>query len=115
MYMGYHRLMERDGFVMDGRRIQYRGAHAPPNKNRFGIVVMGWNNHPDHPEWGWTDKQWNHLIFSELPYWARRFPNASICGHNQTKATLCPGLTLRTELLDRGWDKPERLLEGRLF
>jgi hypothetical protein len=114
LFSGYHRIVERDGFVMDGRRIQFRGAHAPPNKNRLGIVCVGWNGHPKHNAWAWTEKQWQALIY-ELTYWGDRLPNAFICGHNQTKATLCPGVNLRLELIDRGYPEPDRLLEGRIY
>lgn len=112
--IGYHRYIEHDGFVMDGRRIQVRGAHAPPNANRLGICVAGWNGNMEHPEWAWSERQWQSLI-NEMYYWGDRLPNLLWCGHNQTKATLCPGLNLRNELIDRGFDQPERLMEGRIF
>lgn len=129
MFSGYHRIMERDGFVMDGRRIQFRGAHAPPNSNRLGLLVLGWNEdlaHRDmsnsarnadwHIHWGWTEAQWASLIGTELPYWCERLPDMLICGHNQTKATLCPGIDdFPRALLDRGWPHEERLLMGRVF
>lgn len=112
--IGYHIYIEHDGFPMHGRRIQRQGAHAPPNKNRLGICVSGWNGNAKHPEWAWTERQWQSLI-TELCYWSDRLPNAMICGHRQTKATLCPGLDLRIELIDRGYPEPDRLLEGRIF
>lgn len=115
MRSGYHRIIELDGFVMDGRRIQQQGAHAPPNANRFGIVVTGWNG-PSSPErsWAWNDPQWESLL-RELRYWCERLPNALICGHNQTKATECPGVELPMALISRGWEDVDRLLDGRIF
>ena len=108
MHSGYHRIIESDGFVMDGQRIQKRGAHAPPNSGRFGIVVVGDNTVPGR---GWNATQWDSLI-RELHYWCDRLPNADICGHNQTKPTECPGLDIGKALLERGWDRPHRLMRG---
>ncbi len=112
--IGYHRVIERDGFVMDGRRIQRRGAHAPPNANRLGICVVGWNGSEEHPRWAWNNTQWNSLV-GELTYWCDRFPMALVCGHNQTKATLCPGLDIPTGLLNYGFEYADRLVIGRVF
>jgi hypothetical protein len=124
--IGYHRILERDGTTMDGRRIQVRGAHAPPNSNRFGLCVLGWNEAAVpalsrdavkanwEPHWAWTETQWNTLIHRDLPYFCDLFPNAMICGHNQTKATLCPGVDLPSVLMQRGWLEPERLLNRHL-
>lgn len=110
--IGYHRLIEHDGFVMDGRRIQRRGAHSPPNAGTLGIVVLGWNGNLDHPNWAWSRAQWDSL-FSELLYWCDRLPLALICGHNQRSATLCPGFSLPPELRKRGFPKMDRVVTGR--
>lgn len=126
--IGYHRILERDGTMMDGARIQRVGAHAPPNARRFGIVGIGWNEAVAphalsreaikagwEPEWAWTERMWDDLIQVHLPYFIQIMPNALICGHYQTKPTLCPGFDVETELMDRGWQWPERLLAGRTF
>jgi hypothetical protein len=125
--IGYARIIERDGTMVDGRKAQMVGAHAPPNRNRFGICLIGWNEalvpalSRDavkagwQPEWAWTEKQWDALIQVHLPYLIEVYPKALICGHNQTKATLCPGVDLPRELMIRGWPYPERLLHSRLF
>lgn len=125
MFSGYHRTLERDGMLMDGRRIQFRGAHAPPNANRIGICGIGWNEetYPQalsrdaikagwKPGWAWTDQMFDKLIRVHLPYYCQLFPNAMICGHQQTKPTLCPGFDVETVLMERGWRWPERLLHG---
>ncbi len=100
--IGYHRILEYDGACFDGRRVQVRGAHAPPNAGRIGILAMGWNGNEKHPEWKWSEAQWASL-FVELRYQLERHPLALICGHNDTKATLCPGLELGKELKHRGF------------
>jgi hypothetical protein len=131
--IGYPRVIERDGFPMDGRKMQRVGAHAPPNRNRFGICVIGWNE-PHRgkgapsgrlsaeaeragwkPNWAWSERQWKALLELHLPYYIKLFPKALICGHNQTKATLCPGFDVPNELMRRGWRWPERLLLGTTF
>ena len=123
---GYPRIMERDGTMFDGRKAQRVGAHAPPNRNRFGICGIGWNEAlvPAlsreavkagwEPHWAWTEEMFEKLIQVHLPYYCLIFPNALICGHNQTKATLCPGFSVPDVLLERGWKQPERLLYGHL-
>lgn len=111
--IGYHRVIGADGMVWDGRPLQKRGAHAPPNANRLGICVVGWNGNGEHPEWAWSSRQWA-VLEDQLDYWSRRYPEAKICGHNQTKGTLCPGLDLVAELNQRQFVFANRLLEGRL-
>ena len=110
--IGYHRVIEADGAVMDGRRIQRKGAHSPPNANKLGVCVVGWNGNEDHPEWAWNRGQWESLVH-ELHYWCRRFPKALVCGHNQTRATLCPGLSLPGKLIEHGFTYRERLVIGQ--
>ncbi len=110
--IGYHRVIERDGFVMDGRTIQRSGAHAPPNANRLGICAVGWNGNENHTSWAWTRTQWRSLV-NELHYWCARLPTAMVCGHNQTKATLCPGLDLEARLLEYGFEHRDRIVSGR--
>jgi hypothetical protein len=124
--LGYHMVMERDGTVMWGRRIQRVGAHAPPNQDRFGICGIGWNE-ADHmnlsddaieagwkTSWEWPEKMWDALIQIQLPYLVQIMPAALICGHNQTKPTLCPGFDVSGALLERGWQWPEKLLAGQI-
>jgi hypothetical protein len=125
---GYPRIMERDGTMYDGRKAQRVGAHAPPNRNRFGICLIGWNeeHHPGamsreaikagwKPEWAWTEKQWDALVQVHLPYFIQIFPKALICGHRQTKSTLCPGVDIPNALLERGWQWPEKLLHAKIY
>ena len=100
--IGYHRIIEYDGACFDGRRVQVSGAHAPPNAGRLGICVMGWNGSEEHPDWAWSEDQWGSL-FIELEYQLVRHPKAIICGHNDTKATLCPGFEVGKELKHRGF------------
>jgi len=109
--IGYHRIIERDGFVMDGRRIQRSGAHSPPNAGTLGLVVMGWNGNAEHSSWAWSKAQWDSL-FSELLYWRDRLPDALICGHNQRSSTLCPGISVPEELRKRGFPDMARVITG---
>lgn len=99
--IGYHRITEFDGTSFDGRRVQVQGAHAPPNANRIGICLTGWNGNAEHPEWKWSGAQWRSLII-DLHHLLAVHPKAMILGHNDTKATLCPGLKINKELKKRG-------------
>ena len=110
--IGYHRVIERDGFVMDGRPIQKTGSHAPPNANRLGICVTGWNGNEKHPAWAWSQEQKDSLV-EELGYWLTRFPMAKICGHNQTKATDCPGLFLPDLLEQEAFPHMINVIRGK--
>jgi hypothetical protein len=125
--IGYPRIMERDGAMMDGRKIQMVGAHAPPNRNRFGLCGIGWNEglYPESisaeaagagwkPNWAWSERQWQALIELHLPYLIQAMPGALICGHNQLCATLCPGFDVPAVLMERGWQWPERLFVGHI-
>lgn len=125
--LGYQKVIERDGTAMDGCQIQRVGIHAPPNRDRFGVCLIGWNEEAAphalsrdaikahwQPEWAWTERQWDALIQVHLPYYVQIMPRALICGHSQTKATLCPGVNVADALLERGWPWPEKLLAGQL-
>lgn len=97
--IGYHRIIEYDGTCFDGRRVQVRGAHAPPNSGRIGICVTGDNTQPG---FRWSGPQWRSLVV-ELKYQIARHPEAIVLGHNDTKATLCPGVDIGKELRARGF------------
>jgi N-acetylmuramoyl-L-alanine amidase len=86
--IGYHRVIERDGSIHNGRDLDLVGAHTRGfNQDSIGICAVG--NNTDSAE-SWTDAQIDalrklvaalQLVFGEL----------EIRGHRDLAATLCPG------------------------
>ena len=98
---GYHRVIEADGSVLDGRKVQRVGAHAKgSNTASIGICVVGNNTVAGQH---WTDAQ-HDALKDALFYFALQYPYAYVCGHRDTKGanTLCPGLDIRNYCNVRG-------------
>ncbi len=98
---GYHRIIEADGAVLDGRKIQRQGAHARgSNTNSVGIVGVGDNTRPG---WEWTRDVKDSLVI-ELTYWTTMYPLAPVKGHRDTPgaSTECPGLDIADWCRDHG-------------
>jgi len=90
---GYHRIIEADGGVLDGRKVQRVGAHARgSNMNSVGICVVGDNTKADCH---WTTRQ-SDALAKTLMYYHTLYPLAQVCGHRDTMGahTLCPGLSV---------------------
>ena len=79
-FIGYHWVILADGSMRVGRPMNVRGAHAPPNRGRLGVCLVG-NNVQDGE--GWTIEQIGALR-EVMP-----------AGH-----TVCPGLDVRSLLLE---------------
>lgn len=95
--VGYHRVVLPDGSIREGRPLNMRGAHAPPNRGRIGICLIGDNTKAGE---GWTFNQIATLRrFCEA---ARvLYPQLRIAGHRDVMRpgyTECPGLSV-TDLL----------------
>lgn len=91
--IGYHKVILFDGSVRVGRPIHVRGAHAPPNKGRIGICVVG-NNTQDGE--GWTFEQIEALE-REVAAWRVVVPGIIVSGHRDVMRpgyTECPGLNV---------------------
>lgn len=102
---GYHRVIEGDGGVLDGRRVQRVGAHAKGSNTRsIGICVVGDNTNPARK---WTIRQEESLA-DTLTYFCELYIGAKVCGHRDTigAATECPGLDVAKWCQDRGIDVP---------
>ena len=88
--IGYHALVLANGELRQGRPITERGAHAPPNRGRIGICVVGDNTVVGQ---GWTFEQ-----IVSLRRWVEAaqllFPGIVVCGHRDAMPghTECPGL-----------------------
>jgi N-acetylmuramoyl-L-alanine amidase len=98
---GYHRVIESDGSVFDGRKVQWRGAHAKgSNTGSIGICLVGNNTLVDQH---WTEAQENAL-YRLLRYFHQTWPNVKVCGHRDTPgaSTLCPGRDIDDMLIGMG-------------
>ena len=95
--IGYHWLVLADGSLRVGRPIDIRGAHAPPNKGRLGICLVGNNVEAGQ---GWTIEQ---IATLRRHVEAVRFliPDVVVSGHRDIMRpgyTECPGLDVRALL-----------------
>jgi N-acetylmuramoyl-L-alanine amidase len=71
--IGYHRIINRDGSVEDGRPEYWTGAHVRGyNKKSLGVCLIGRND--------FTPDQYSTLIWV-LKAWIIRYPDAEIVGH----------------------------------
>jgi hypothetical protein len=91
---GYHRVIEASALVLDGRKIQWQGAHARGhNKDSIGIVVTG-NNLVPGQEW---DREQEEALADWLRFMHIFWPAAKAFGHRALPGavTECPGLDVR--------------------
>jgi hypothetical protein len=89
---GYHRVVEVE-LVVDGRKIQWQGAHCKGwNQNSIGIVVTG-NNCVVGQEWSWDQQT---RLANLLLYLSGLWPAAKARGHRDMPGakTECPGIDI---------------------
>ena len=71
--IGYHKIIQRNGFIENGRPEYWIGAHTRGiNTISLGVCLIGRNN--------FTENQFKSLKFILLD-WRNRFPNTKIIGH----------------------------------
>lgn len=96
--IGYHFVIYRDGSVHPGRPIEQIGAHTSGyNANSIGICYIG-----GCAKDGKTPKDTRPIeqkaalvkLVAEL---RRRFPNASVHGHNEFANKACPSFNVQKE------------------
>ena len=91
--VGYHRIILADGSIREGRPLNVRGAHAPPNKGRIGICLVGDNTKAGQK---WTRQQ--KATLRRFCQAARvLYPQLRIVGHRDVMRpgyTECPGLSV---------------------
>jgi hypothetical protein len=107
--IGYHYLIDWQGRVLQGRPIEFQGAHAESNNTgSIGIVLMG-NLQEQSP----TQAQLDAL--HDLTAWLVDEYGISpehIDGHHHFNATACPGVFLEN---DADPNNPLRTLRKRLI
>ena len=95
--IGYHFVIYLDGSVHKGRAIEEVGAHCSGhNANSIGICYIGGcATDGKKPKDTRTEAQKASLVrlITEL---RRRFPNASVHGHNEFAAKACPSFNVKT-------------------
>ena len=95
--VGYHYFIKLDGTIQKGRDIEKVGAHCKGhNKHSIGICYCGGLDLDGKPADTRTDKQKAsmYLLITRL---LKRFPNASVIGHNAFANKACPGFDVKKE------------------
>lgn len=106
--IGYHKLIDRDGTVFDGRPISEMGAHCRGrNANSIGIALFGGHGSSANDPFSknFTPEQDNALrnLIRELR--ATYGDHLKVSGHNEYAAKECPGFRVKN-WLER---KPSRM------
>lgn len=85
-HIGYHFVVQTNGGLANGRHELEIGAHCQGhNKDSVGICLIGTDK--------FTHDQWNTLEEFVLSF-GRRYPHATIHGHNEFAAKACPGFNV---------------------
>ncbi len=94
--IGYHRVINRDGIIEQGRPDYWQGAHVyGHNEISLGVCLIGCTQ--------FTDKQFDALE-QVLRAWRETYPTASICGHRDFSYTdkTCPNFDVALWCEKRG-------------
>ncbi len=95
--IGYHFVIYRDGSVHAGRPLEQVGAHCVgQNAHSIGICYIGGRDaHSDKPKDTRTPQQKKamRLLVADLK---RRFPKATVHGHNEFAAKACPCFNVKS-------------------
>ncbi|MEM1027438.1 MAG: peptidoglycan recognition family protein [Planctomycetota bacterium] len=93
--IGYHYIIDRAGRVIEGRPIQYQGAHVSENNpHNLGILVLG-NFEKQKP----SNAQVQMLgKFTKQMMTAHNVPASQVRTHREINPTQCPGRTLQAHI-----------------
>ena len=86
--IGYHKIIERNGDIMNGRPSYWIGAHVKGlNDKSLGVCLIGRDD--------FTKEQFSSLK-SLLKLWKQEYPNAEIIGHRDVTEThkTCPNFNV---------------------
>ena len=96
--IGYHKIIQRNGFIENGRPEYWIGAHTKGlNLSSLGVCLIG--------RVDFTNEQFSSLD-TLLRKWQIEYPNAKIIGHKnaiKTKKT-CPNFDVGTWCKERGFN-----------
>ena len=100
--IGYHFVIKRDGTVEQGRKLEYQGAHCTGyNAGSIGICLVGGVDNSGRPDDNFTLIQREALAMM-LRTLRKRWPNATIHGHNEFANKACPVLNVQQFLDEHG-------------
>lgn len=92
--IGYHRVIQRDGTVEQGRGDMDIGAHCRgKNSVSYGICIIGGLSDSGGAEENFTLEQYKSII-SEHMRAAYMFPDAKDVGHRDLASTQCPSFNV---------------------
>lgn len=90
--IGYHFIILGAGKLVVGRDLGTRGAHAPPNRGKIGICVVG-DNRKARSSWRTSQVKKLKEVIAALKV---LYPDAVVVGHRDAGRTVteCPGVEL---------------------
>lgn len=89
-HIGYHYVIDLDGFVEYGRPMELQGAHCKgQNSSSVGICYIGGLDSEGNPKNTMTPEQEKSLVALIYELLAAH-PNLSVHGHNEFAAKACP-------------------------
>lgn len=96
--IGYHHVIYLDGSIHTGRAEEIIGAHtAGHNASSIGICYIGGVDTSMKPKDTRTPQQKTSLrnLIKDLQ---KKYPGATVHGHNEFSAKACPSFNVKTEL-----------------
>lgn len=96
--IGYHFVIYRDGSVHPGRPIEQIGAHTSGyNANSIGICYIGGCAKDGKTPKDTRTHEHKAALVKLVAELRRRFPNASVHGHNEFANKACPSFNVQKE------------------
>tara|TARA_R110002051_G_scaffold265807_2_gene325627 strand:+ start:446 stop:859 length:414 start_codon:yes stop_codon:yes gene_type:complete len=98
--IGYHYVIELDGFCVKGRQESTIGAHVRGiNTGSIGVCYIGGVDKDMNPKDTRTNLQKDALNIL-LKHLLAKYPNAELCGHNEFSDKACPSFNVKEEYKD---------------
>lgn len=95
--IGYHYVIKLDGTIENGRPENEVGAHClGHNKNSIGVCYVGGCDKDMKPKDTRTQQQRVSLILL-LANLKKKYPNATVRGHNEFVNKACPSFSVQDE------------------
>ena len=99
--IGYHYLIDINGFLWTGRPEEIAGAHCEGhNANSIGICYVGGLAADGKTPKDTRTADQEATLLSTLKYLKKNYPNATIHGHREFAAKACPCFDAKNEYKD---------------